>query len=240
MWGFDKEELIKLIAVLIFVGVWIMNVLFRALGKASRKVEEARRRGETRAPVKDIREFLKEIRGEAPAAPAARPPAEARHHRQEGGERARERREAPPWREAASRGRRTAPPAPEPTAAEARTIPREPIAPEQPRKSVHEYLEEAARQAASAEEAELAGMLAAEAGAPESPETGRRPLSALEESLARKFGEAHTVEESPAPAAVRAEVLPGGFTLRQAVLAQTILGPPRARQVRSGPRSRRS
>jgi hypothetical protein len=228
-WPIDAETIVQIIVFLFFAGAAIIQVLFRVLGKAAKPpappAPQARGAPPKEKTFKNVREFLDEIRAEVAkgggqgqrqgqpgraAAPAGEDPVLVWEVVEEG-------RAAP--------ARPVAGPAAKPVAGPAGSRAERPGRPpggtparrEKPPKGVHEYLQDLARR---------------------DPEAESTPA---EEGVVPGVETALAGESEPAPAARRTArqpaALPGGLTLREALIAQAILGPPRCRGPR--PRGRR-
>ena len=232
----DWQRHIQIIVILLIFFAGFLRMLFGALMKAGKKGLED---GGKFMPPKDLQEFLKEIRGERVETEKRPPPALEPAERQAKlqGERAKRDHDAFRGHDAArDRGRPAR-----------REVPEgRPAAKEQPagqgerKESVHEYLEHLKKESLAEEKFREATVEAEEpAGEPLHP-LPARPLSRADEEFAARFG--RLTESEPAPRAHLRwglQEIQQGLTLREAIVAQTILGPPRCKdplRARPGPR----
>jgi len=222
---FDGSRIVQIIIILFVFFAGFVRMLFGAL-KSGRKGPEG---GGKFMPPKDLQEFLREIRGQQAEAekrpPPVLEPGEPRLDRAQGNRETVTERLQP--------GRREVP--------DRKTLaPVEKEVPEraEPRETVHEYLEHL-REEGRVETAREALAPADNAHFAAAPP---RPLSRADEEFAARFGRL----DEPG-AGTRGHLRRGlheiqhGLTLRDAVVAQTILGPPRSRDphhARLGPRGR--
>lgn len=251
MFNMDIETLVRLLVFVFVIGAVIVQFLYKAFVKPMADAEARRRMaGPDQDPGRAVRDLLAELRGESPA------PAESKAD--EGGLRDRDsqegrRRPEPPaerprdgleWEVLVEDvrpppARPLRPPVPPP-------LPLESAAPEHKRESLSAGRPGRGRRAqpaATGEEPPRRRKGLTELRPNEAPSTfdGRGIENQLSEHVARTFGGSLPVTYEPgarpgdrAPVE-RPRLL--GMGLRAAILAQTILGPPRCRQAQGGPRA---
>lgn len=204
---------------LLAAGIWLAQAIYRAYVKPVSQGEQGGppRPAPARGPPKDIRDFLAEIRGEArsetepgsPEVATSRPPQPASH-----GESPEETASRPQRTESDRRGprpvrerpSRPSPASPAFPAREVRPPPAPEVDPVTAPGSVHAYFENLTRQEADVRAKQVAKK-----------ERTRQRMARATGSLRADGGP-------------RTPIIPSlGLSLRDAVLAQVILGPPRCR-----------
>ena len=223
---FDWGRNIQIIIIIFLFLAGFVRMLLGALLKAGRKGPE---RGGKFMPPKDLQEFLREIRGERVESEKKPPPALEPGARQPDLQAERAKRDHDAFRDrddGRDRGRGARREVPERRPAAAKD---EPAGQGERKESVHEYLEQLKKESLAEEESREATVEVEEtAGEPLQP-VPARPLSRADEEFAVRFG--RLTESEPAS---RAHLRRGlqeiqhGLTLREAIVAQTILGPPRS------------
>ena len=223
----DWQRVIQILIILFVFFAGFVRMLFGALMKAGKKGPDG---GGKFMPPKDLQEFLREIRGERAEAEKGPPPVLEPSERQAKlqGERAKRDHDAfrdrDTGRDRGRPARREIPEGRPPAAAK-----EQPAGQGERKESVHEYLEHLKKESLAEEESREATVEAEEpAGEPLHP-LPARPLSRADEEFAVRFG--RLTESEPAPRALRRglQEIQQGLTLREAIVAQTILGPPRSR-----------
>jgi len=217
---FEGGRIVQIIIILFVFFAGFVRMLLGAL-KSGRKGPEG---GGKFMPPKDLQEFLREIRGQQVEAEKRPPPA------LEPGE---------PRLERAQRNREVAQPGRREVPDRKALAPVEKEAPERAERheTVHEYLEH------MREEGRLDTFRDALAPAEDTfAPAPQRPLGRADEEFATRFGRLDEVDPA-ARGHLRRDLheIHHGLTLREAVVAQTILGPPRSRdphRARLGPRAR--
>ena len=243
MWGMDVDTLVKLVTLLVIGCIVLIQVLHKVFVKPLSDADERRRTGQ--APSKTLRDLLAELRGEEPAAgppaEAERPESAVRGDEAEAAHRSEERRNEEAvevnW-EAAGRG---APWAPPPLPPRAGTFPGAAPA---PFPDLREGLERpgGARPLSETAGSRL-GTLSVSIPEDRFEFKGGKIESHVADHFKDKYA-AHIAGEigsSTETVAKKKRMLPGGVGLREAVVAQIILGSPRSRETRGrrpGPQGR--
>jgi hypothetical protein len=237
MWGFDMEDLIQVLVLVLIFGVGIIQFLYRTFVKPLVDAEAQKRQagGGDAESGKSLRDFLAEVRGEQPQQSQPESPEEVVAQRP-AAERARERprRQEPEpageeliWEDREER-RRPVPPR-RPQVGDRRAKPvgsrgvRQPTRRDRVVRRARESVQEVLQEIADDDRYELG----------EEAVRGH-----LEEHLARKFSSLLDAAVPGAASRVHpSKGIPqlGGMGLREALLAQVILGSPRAREPRRGP-----
>jgi hypothetical protein len=251
MFNMDIETLVRLLVFVFVIGAVIVQFLYKAFVKPMADAEARRRMARPdQDPGRAVRDLLAELRGEGPA------PAESKER--EGGLRDQDsqegrRRPEPPaagprddleWEVLVEDGRPPharplQPPVPPP-------LPGNAAAPERRREpswAGRPGRGRRAQPAATGEEPPRRRKGLTELRPNEAPSTfdGRGMENQLSEHVAKTFGGSLQVTYEPgarpgdAAPVKRPQLL--GMGLRAAILAQTILGPPRCRQAQGGPRA---
>ena len=233
MWGLDGETLLKLGILAMFLLFGLLKLILETFAKAAgRERGEGQTPGRPALPPRELRDFLSDIRGEgAPMASAPPEPALLEPDSEEG----RRRPEPKPpedlvvWEESDEELETTPPPAPRPT-----------LPPPAPRPGANR--QSATRQS---DNRQMAGSeTPARRGAVRGPGSVRDHLETmdrneatnltrrrLEITVERRIAEAQTGPRKFSAMGWKASgVFPRGLNLRDGILTQIILGPPRCRR----------
>ena len=228
MFGLDTLTILKLVFLGIVILIAFLQVLYKAFVRPLQSAEERRRQqGGGKDPIQEVRDFLAELRGEkvsrAPSSPERKREGEWEVVWQALDEEP-EKPSSPPARNRGEeKGEESVSPSKEAIEAPKRpALPSVREAGEDPGRHVHEYLENLANQVVQ-DIPEL----------PTAPPISQQAETNIEKRFASKQGRRAQVRmDRRTPLQ-----LPFGVTLRDALLANVVLGPPRCRQ--RGPRPKR-